>query len=68
MNRLPAVGYAKALDYWMSTCLGFLFAALVEFTIVNTLCRRVQKLTDAPVSLLSVMNTTRIYTQTYFGT
>lgn len=41
-HQLPKTGYAKALDIWMSTCLAFLFGALIEFTIVNTLMRKAQ--------------------------
>ncbi|XP_025088665.1 glycine receptor subunit alpha-2-like [Pomacea canaliculata] len=37
---LPRVSYIKAIDLWMSTCLVFVFAALIEFAVVNVLSRR----------------------------
>ncbi|KAK7097043.1 glycine receptor subunit alpha-2-like [Littorina saxatilis] len=37
---LPRVSYIKAIDLWMSTCLVFVFSALIEFAIVNVLSRR----------------------------
>ena len=36
------MGYAKALDYWLGMCLAFLFATLIEFTVVNHYTRRWQ--------------------------
>ena len=32
----------QALDYWLGMCLAFLFATLIEFTIVNNYTRRWQ--------------------------
>ncbi|XP_059140106.1 glycine receptor subunit alpha-2-like [Physella acuta] len=37
---LPRVSYTKAIDVWMSTCLVFVVAALVEFAVVNVLSRK----------------------------
>ncbi|KAL3880086.1 hypothetical protein ACJMK2_032355 [Sinanodonta woodiana] len=36
---LPRVSYTKAIDIWMSTCLIFVFFALIEFAMVNFLTR-----------------------------
>ena len=39
-QQLPRVSYVKAIDVWMSTCLIFVFGALVEYSIVNVLARK----------------------------
>ncbi|XP_064607976.1 glycine receptor subunit alphaZ1-like [Liolophura sinensis] len=36
---LPRVSYTKAIDIWMSTCLIFVFSALIEFAVANVLAR-----------------------------
>lgn len=38
---LPRVSYTKAIDIWMITCLVFVFAALIEFAVVNVLSRKI---------------------------
>ncbi|XP_033742241.1 glycine receptor subunit alpha-3-like isoform X2 [Pecten maximus] len=40
---LPRVSYVKAIDVWMSMCLIFVFAALIEFAYVNVLARVEQR-------------------------
>ncbi|KAL5012330.1 hypothetical protein ScPMuIL_010881 [Solemya velum] len=37
---LPRVSYTKAIDIWMSTCLLFVFSALIEFAVANVLSRK----------------------------
>jgi len=39
-DQMPRVSYVKAIDVWMSTCLVFAFASLIEFAIVNVWTRR----------------------------
>nr|XP_032835642.1 glycine receptor subunit alpha-2-like [Petromyzon marinus] len=37
---LPKVSYATAMDVWMATCLVFVIAVLVEYTLVQATARR----------------------------
>ena len=37
---LPRASYVKAIDIWISTCVFFVFAAMLEFAMVNTLARK----------------------------
>ena len=39
-NSLPKVSYIKGIDVWMSSCLIFVFIALLEFAFVNAISRR----------------------------
>jgi len=42
-SESPQVSYVKAIDIWMGSCTAFVFSALIEFTVVNSLWRNAQK-------------------------
>lgn len=41
--EVPLVSYVKAIDIWMGACTGFIFAALLEFTLTNYMWRKGHK-------------------------
>ena len=38
-SQLPHVPYMKAIDVWMSTCLIFVFASLLDFAVIHVFSR-----------------------------
>ena len=40
MSQLPKVSYIKLIDVWMTGCIAFVFAAFIEFVLVNQLANR----------------------------
>lgn len=68
---LPRVSYVKGIDVWMSICSIFVFAALVEFAVVNVLSRsqkRVRAVRRALVNLpFATAEQVQIYLHWYFA-
>ena len=57
-GQLPRVSYVKAIDVWMSTCLVFAFASLIEFAIVNVWSRRDDRRSRASAAWASLRRRT----------
>ena len=65
VNRnMPSVSLTKAIDVWMASCLVFVFAAFIEYSVVNVLsrkhrrmkARRIPKLLSKPLTLYDKVN------------
>ncbi|XP_064637213.1 glycine receptor subunit alpha-1-like isoform X2 [Lineus longissimus] len=52
--QLPRVSYIKAIDVWMSTCMVFVFGALLEFAVASVLARKDATRRENAVSSVSV--------------
>jgi len=59
-GQLPRVSYIKAIDVWMSTCLIFAFASLIEFAIVNVWSRRDDRRSRAAAAWANLRRRTSI--------
>lgn len=51
-KNVPQTSYVKAIDVWMGLCTAFVFAALVEFTIVNFWFRKHRKSKENALALM----------------
>ena len=38
-NSIPRISYPKALDVWLTSCMFFVYSAMIEYALVNTLTR-----------------------------
>ena len=43
LAKLPKVSYIKLLDVWMTGCVVFVFAGLLEYVVVNRLSAKEKK-------------------------